>query len=551
VDRDIKRQTSALVEAGMILASELDLESLLQRIADLSREVVGARYGAVGVLGDEGDLVRFVYSGIDHATADLIGDLPTGRGVLGALIEEGKPLRMREIGEHPRSYGFPEHHPPMHTFLGVPIIVRGRVFGRLYVTEKQSGDEFSKDDERIALTLATQAGIAIENSRLYEEIRARTVELAQRLAELSSVERVGRLVTSEESIDEVLGSAAEEAVNLTGAKRAIVTLLDRTTNELVIRAEAGADIERVVGVRLQEGRSKNFSVLGRGVGEVVEDLGVDTEIDAMTTALLGNPVHGAFVPMAVRNRAVGTIAVYDRTDRRPFDQDDLVILQMLANQLAIAVENDRLTQSLQALAVLEERERISKELHDGVIQSIYSVGLSLQGTMSLLERDPALAETRIDGVIAQLDNVVRDVRSYIFELQPMVVEGRSFGEAVAELARDLEVNTLATVSMDLPEEACGDLDKNQRSNLIQIVREIFSNIARHGEATELTVSCRREGDRLTLQVDDNGRGFDPESVIRGHGLGNMEARSRTMGGELSLYRLKPTGMRHVVSLPLT
>ncbi|MDQ3661992.1 MAG: GAF domain-containing protein [Actinomycetota bacterium] len=181
MDGHAQRQTAGLVEAGLALASELDLDALLQRIADLAREVVGARYGAVGVVGEDGLLLRFVYSGIDKETADRIGDLPHGRGLLGVLLEDGRPMRMREISEHPDSYGFPPNHPPMHSFLGIPIIVRDRVFGRLYLTEKQGAPEFTKDDERIAMTLAAQAGVTIQNANLLEEVKARGDELADSL----------------------------------------------------------------------------------------------------------------------------------------------------------------------------------------------------------------------------------------------------------------------------------------------------------------------------------------------------------------------------------
>lgn len=177
-ERSAHGRLAALVEAGMTLASELELDGLLQRIADLSRDVIGAKYGAVGVLGPDGELVRFVYSGIDQATADRIGPHPTGIGVLGAIIEEGRPLRLREISDHPRSSGFPEHHPRMHTFLGVPISVRDSIYGRLYLAEKQTAQQFSKDDERLALMFAAQAGIAIENARLHDEVASRREEMA-------------------------------------------------------------------------------------------------------------------------------------------------------------------------------------------------------------------------------------------------------------------------------------------------------------------------------------------------------------------------------------
>jgi signal transduction histidine kinase len=371
----------ALVEAGMALVSELDLDALLQRIADLARQVVDARYAAVGVVGEAGELTRFIYSGIDQATADRIGELPIGRGVLGVLVTEAKPLRLQEISDHPASYGFPPEHPPMHSFLGVPIIVRGRVFGRLYLTEKRDAREFSKDDERLALTLAAQAGIAIDNSRLLDEI----------------------------------------------------------------------------------------------------------------------------------------------------------------------------TSQQRDMAILEERERISKELHDGVIQSIYSVGLSLQGTLTMLERDPTSASERVDDVIKQLDELVRDVRGYIFELRPKIVEEKGLRAAISELAEDLQVNTLAHVTLDLHPDACDSLTDDQETHLIQIVREILSNIARHAGAKWVHIRCARDdgdGDAgLRLDVLDDGRPFEPNSVTPGHGLGNMAARAADLGGKLEMAPRSPKGMRHSLFIP--
>ena len=371
------RQTAGLVEAGLALAAELDLDVLLQRIADVAREVLGADYAAVGVVGEDGLLTRFVYSGIDQETADAIGDLPHGRGLLGALIEGGRPMRMREISDHPVSTGFPPNHPPMHSFLGVPIIVRDQVFGRLYMTEKQGAPEFSKDDERIAMTLAAQAGVAIDNANLIEEVKARGDELA----------------------------------------------------------------------------------------------------------------------------------------------------------------------------VLEERDRISKELHDGVIQAIYSVGLSLQGAMSRAERDPEGTKQRMEEAISTLDNVVRDVRSYIFALQPKSVEEKGLKAAIAELVRDLEVNALSETRVQLSDEAVALLPESIHGEVVQIARELLSNIARHAQAGEVWVACAvRDGDTFVLTIEDDGRGFDPASVPRGQGLNNIEERARRIGGMLVITQREPRGMVHTLTI---
>ena len=377
-DQPAERRLAGLVEAGMVLASEVDLEMLLQRIADLARDVIGARYAAVGVLGDDGKLTRFVYSGIDDHTAKLIGDLPTGHGVLGVIIEEGRPLRLREISDHTRSAGFPPNHPPMHTFLGVPILSRNTVYGRLYLTEKEDGTAFSKDDERIALLFAAQAGVAIQNTRLHEEV------------------------------------------------------------------------------------------------------------------------------MSTRS----------------------------------------------SMAILEERDRIAKDLHDGVIQSIYSVGLSLQAGLATLSNAPERTQKRIDAAIAELDNVVRDVRAYIFELKPAVDGHQSVAGRIADLARNFEVNTLATAYVDLNLGALESLDPEAQGHVVHICREVLSNIARHAGAREVHILCATEANEFIFEITDDGRRFDPTTVDRGYGLTNIDERAQTLGGTLEIIESHSgKGMVHRLTAP--
>ncbi|MDP9222364.1 MAG: GAF domain-containing sensor histidine kinase, partial [Actinomycetota bacterium] len=290
----------------------------------------------------------------------------------------GHPLRAHEISEHPDSYGFPPNHPPMHSFLGVPIIVRDRIFGRLYMTEKEGGHRFSKDDERIAMTLAAQAGVAIDNANLVEDLKLRGEELA----------------------------------------------------------------------------------------------------------------------------------------------------------------------------VLEERDRISKELHDGVIQSIYSVGLSLQGAMALIERDPQATKKRMDEVIGTLDDVVRDVRSYIFALQPKTVEERGLRKGIEELVKDLEVNTLTEATVQLSDGALDMIPEAAKGDFIQIVRGILSNVARHARATQVEVACAvREGHTVVLTIEDDGIGFDPATVQRGDGLTNIEERAGHIDGEIIISKRRPKGTVHTLSIP--
>ncbi len=547
----MEQRLSGLIDAGLTLASELELDVLLQRIADLSRQVIGASYGAVGVISEEGELIRFVHSGVSEETVHEIGHLPTGEGVLGAIIEEGRPLRLREISDHARSVGFPEHHPVMRSFLGVPIVSKGQVYGRLYLTEKKNAPEFTKDDERIALLFASQASVALENARLYEEVRQRGDELARRMAQMASVEQVGTLLVRGRSIDETLDLIVQESVKLTGGSRGTLMLVDDQTGDLIVRHAAGDETApTLVGVRLSPDKSKAGTVMRRFQGEIVENLSLDQEISAEAIERLGMPESGAFAPLVIRGRAVGTLAVYhDRS--AALSPDDLAMIQILANHAAIALQNEQLTEAMQDLAVLEERDRISKELHDGVIQAIYSVGLSLQSTTSLVRRDPDRVLERIDQAINQLDDVVRDVRSYIFELQPKSVEEKGLVPALRELVRDLEVNTLANAKVELDEKLCESLNGEERIQVIQVVREILANIARHAQAQEVNLYCSERDGHLVLTIEDDGLGFDPLKVERGDGLQNIEDRAAKLGGTIEIAGREPRGTRTVLRFPRT
>lgn len=550
--RPTQRQLAALVESGMILASDLQLDSLLQRVADLACEIVGARYAAVGVLDDDGNLARFVYSGIDSDAAARIGHLPTGRGVLGVVIEEGAPLRLADISQHPRAVGFPAHHPQMRSFLGVPITIKGRTFGRLYMTEKQDAPGFSKDDERMACTLAAQAGLAIENARLIEEARRRGEELARRVEELGSVYQTGSLLTSAGSLDETLAAVVEAARRITGTRFATLMLLDHPTGELELRIASGKGGENasLIGKRFAPGTSKAHAVLARHCGEVVADIAADPEIHRDVVRLLGRPRSGIFVPLFVGGRDIGALACYDPEDGRPPTETDLLPLQVLGAMAAVAVENDRLNRALRDMTLLEERERIARDLHDGVIQSIYAIGLSLQGALVKLgDREPELKRV-IERAISGLDHVVRDVRNYIFSLEPMVASGRDLRQALLELAREHEADTLAHVVISVSPDV-SRITSHRSVHVLHVVREILSNTARHGHAQMVSIDVCIQGDELVLTIEDDGVGFDPDAVEPGHGLYNIRRRALELRGTLDISSRPQGGMAHVLRVPLT
>jgi signal transduction histidine kinase len=360
-----------LIRSGLALASELSLETVLQRIVESAAEVTDAQYGALGVLGLDGRIAQFVTTGISDDQRAAIGDPPTGHGILGVLIEDPRPLRIRNLSEHPLSYGFPPNHPPMSSFLGAPVSSRGRLYGNLYLTNKTGADEFDEEDEEALVILAAQAGIAVENAHLYEEV-------------------------------------------------------------------------------------------------------------------------------------------------------------------------ERLT-------VLEDRERIARELHDGVIQALFAVGMGLQGTAALAH-DEALA-SRIEGAVGELDRVIRDLRNYIFGLRPGILADRQLGAALQVLAEEFQSRSGVVTVVRLDDGVASELSAIA-GDVLQLAREALSNVGRHAGAASCRLSLHRRDALAVLEVDDDGRGFDPSAVRRGDGIANLERRTAALGGKVSIESSPAQGTTVRIELPL-
>ncbi|HET9672498.1 MAG TPA: GAF domain-containing sensor histidine kinase [Actinomycetota bacterium] len=376
MDSDRSRR---LIESGLLLAADgVSLDGVLDRVVELAMDVTQARYGALGILTDDGTIERFLTRGVTDEERAAIGDPPTGRGLLGILIREGHALRLADIGRDPRSVGFPPNHPPMRSFLGAPVVAHGRVFGRIYLTEKHGGRGFTEDDERAVVVLAAQAGTAIENARLHEE-----------------TERQHR------------------------------------------------EIER--------------------------------------------------------------------------------------------------------LRVSEERERIAKELHDGVIQSLFAVGMGLQGA-GAIAHEPEVVR-RIEGAVDEIDRAIRDLRNYIFGLRPGVLADRQLDTALAELAQEFQERSDVVTVVDVDGTIAAEL-AGHATDVVQLTRELLSNVARHAKAATCRVSLSPDEAGALLVVDDDGAGFDPEDVTDGMGLANVRARAGSLGGTLEIVSAAGSGTTVRVTIPL-
>lgn len=523
----------ALNEAALAITSERSLDGVLQRIAELARELVGAEYGALGVVDSEGVIVSFSTSGISDEQRAAIGALPKGRGLLGALIREGKPLRVPDISADPRSVGFPPNHPPMRNLLGIPILLGERVLGDLYLANKVNAAEFSQQDEELVLLLARHAAAAIENARL-------NTALEGRVRQFQALQVLGSAVSAVLELDAVLSLVVDRSMVLMRTTGAAIGFVEGP--DLVYRVTTGRGAQALRDVRLPLSKSLAGMAITGGRPVVSRDLPHDPRGNARLAARVA--VRDAvWVPLIAKGQAMGVLAVFDRVDEQPVAEEDAEVLQLYANQAAVAIENARLYERVQGLAVLEDRERIMRELHDGIIQSIYGVGLGLEYAVDLISERPEEARHRVRQAALALNEVLGDIRSYILKLGPSAEAGATPRLVLERIVQEFQTTWPHAVSFSASAGAAARLGAEELHHLAQVAREALANVVRHAQATWIGVELRVEGDRLRLRVADNGIGFDPRiRVDQSHfGLRDMRDRAHQLNGRLNLRRRSPTG----------
>ncbi|MEV0152490.1 GAF domain-containing sensor histidine kinase [Micromonospora sp. NPDC050686] len=528
-----RERLRALLDAVVGIGSDLDLRSTLQRIVQSACELVGARYGALGVIGPDRLLHDFIIHGIDAELHAKIGDLPHGRGVLGLLIDDPRPVRMPDITQHPKSYGFPPHHPPMHSFLGVPVRIRDQVFGNLYLAEKQGAAEFTEDDEEIVVALAAAAGVAIENARLYALAHRRERWLAA-TAEITSV------LLGEVRRTDALALVARRAREVAGAELALVLLYDEDAGQFTVEVVDGAGerTAEMVGALLPAGETTFAGSVTERRHELVENL---AEAAPWPVPVVAGPA--VVSPLAAADTLHGVLVIAHQPDRGGTADDDVALLGSFAGQAALAMERARGQEERELLVVLEDRERIARDLHDVVIQRLFATGLQLQS--GAMNARPEVAK-RINAAVDDLDATIRDIRRTIFELRtPMSAALRT------EIREAIEV---ATESLGYrPElELVGPIDSavpdTLRPELTAVLREALSNAVRHARAERVAVAVRVEAGWVTVTVTDDGVGCDPAAARSG--LVNLRERAERLGGDFQLGRVIPHGTELRWSVPL-
>jgi signal transduction histidine kinase len=531
----------ALLEAGLALTSELSLDNLLQRLTELAAELTGARYAALGVIDPSGSrLERFVTHGLDDETRRAIGDPPHGRGILGALIHDARPLRLHAIADDPRSVGFPPNHPPMATFLGVPVLLRGVAYGNLYLTDKAAGEDFTDADQELVELLASQAAVAIENARLYE---ASTRWSRQ----LESLIEVSGALARETDVDVLLELLAQRLQELLAA-RLVVVALPAGVDELRIVTAAGEDAERLVGSMVPRSGAKAGQVLERGRSERVDSLLEDPEVNVEFTRGIGARA-GLWVPLLVGGRPIGVLTAYDKvgaSDAR-FTHDDVRLAETFASRAAVAVElSERVERdALRRIVAAQEleRQRLARELHDETGQALTSILLGLR------QLEGAEAES-----VAQLRELVvatlQDVRRLAVELRPKVLDDFGLVPALERLTGAFAEQT--GIDVDLEAGAVSErLPPEVETAIYRIVQESLTNVVKHSHAQRVSVLLTRANGRIKAVIEDDGTGFDP-GAPRSDGIGliGMRERIELLDGTLAVESSETSGTTVALEVPV-
>ncbi|MEV0063189.1 GAF domain-containing protein [Nocardia sp. NPDC050718] len=521
---DVRDRMDRLMEAMLVVTAGLDLDNTLRTIVHTAIELVDARYGALGVRETDktsNQLAEFVYEGIDDRTRVLIGDLPRGHGVLGLLIAEPKPIRLTNLSDHPSSVGFPDRHPPMRTFLGVPVQVRGEVFGNLYLTEKADGLEFTEDDEVVVQALAAAAGIAIENARLYEQSRIRQQWL-------EAIRDVATELLAGSPSEDVLELIAERGRSLTNSACTFLALPEdpdvpsEEITELRVVAAAGADAGVLVGRAIPLTASSPVAAAFRSGLPVTSDAPAhDPVFDSI--ADFGPALT---LPLRANGLVTGVLTTVLPAGTTPPSDEDQALMTTYADQAAVALQLAATQRRMRDLDVYADRDRIARGLHDHVIQRLFAVGLSLQGTMQRV-RTPEV-RTRLDETIDDIQAIVQDIRYSIFDLQSNTTTDSSqyrkrLHHIITEMTAETGLRT--TVRLAGPVTV---LEPPLSDHVEAVLREAVSNVVRHAKANSVAVELVVR-DEVTIEVADDGIGIAPE-VTRRSGLANLAARAAAAGG---------------------
>jgi len=530
----LEDRLAALHRASLELVRQTDLPFLLERIAQLAREQVGAQYAALGVLDEAGSLEQFIPVGMTHEEIGRLAHPPVGLGLIGVLMHSAETIRIPDIAADPRMVGFPLHHPPMKSLLGVPLRLGEAQLGQIYLTNKLDGPEFTIEDQQVIEMLAAYAATAISNVRLYAKLTERDRTLTRRTETLSLLNDLASTLASSSDIDQILDKAISQITDYLHIEVGEVYLRQEESNLLRLVLHRGESVvhlwkraefhlgEGVVGQTAKMGQTRQFTLPGPE--------GKDLEPDAARSLR-----HVISLPLTGRLGVLGVLCVAS-DHQQPMDELEMQFLATLSAWVGTVIENIRLNVTQRRLAVLEERERFGMDLHDGIIQSIYAVGLTLEHARLLMAETPDYARQRIEQAISDLNSTIRDIRAYILDLRPRQFHDEALMPGLGRLVKEFHTNTLVEVKLEGPPDGELKLPEAHAVALFHICQEALANIAKHARATKVEVVVWSTPERVLLEIRDNGHGFELSKtrLALGHGLSNMQTRARNVGGDVEI-----------------
>jgi signal transduction histidine kinase len=529
----------ALVETGIAISSELSLDGVLERIVEAAARVTGAEYAALGVIDPSGSgLERFVTHGMAPEVQTEIGDPPHGRGILGVLIQDARPLRLHDLTEDPRSVGFPPGHPPMHSFLGVPIRLRGVAYGNLYLTEKEGGD-FTDEDEELVTLLAAQAAVALENARLYESATTWSQQL-------ESLNEVGAALVGELELDPLLKLVVARLRELIGARLVAIAL--PAGEGLRIAAADGAGSDTLAAINMLEADSKTARVLERGRSERIDSLLEDPEVSQEVARRLGAST-GLYVPLRARERTIGVLIAHDKIGRdKRFGSADLRLAEQFALRASIAVDLSRRVarDALRRVVAGQEieRRRLARELHDETGQALTSILLGLRAV------EEANSDVDVDDLRELVVGTLQDVRRLAVQLRPKALDDFGLVPALERLVQTFSESS--GISVDLEARIGeGRLPSDVETTVYRIIQEALTNVVKHAEARKVSILLVHRDTTLTAVVEDDGQGFDPTAVgDNSLGLEGMRERVELHDGRMVVEASSGAGTTLRIEVPL-
>jgi two-component system sensor histidine kinase DevS len=540
----------SLHRASLELVSNLSLDNVLERIVNLAREEVDAAYAALGVLDENGNLVQFIPVGMTKEEIERVGHYPVGKGLIGAIKKEAMPIRVPKINEDSRSAGFPKGHPYMESFLGVPIIHGDQILGHIYLSNKQGYPEFTADDEHVLETLAAYAAVAITNARMYEAILERDKALVRQNEDLALLNDVAASLTGSLDVNDILELTLNRVMTYLNIEIGEIYLTEDSSQELQLSLHRGEASELIFNLRrfhIGEGfigktaESKQFIVSYK----LVKDARY------LNTTFVNDGYKSiACFPLIARDVVIGVMCLVSKKNRK-FAERQLNVLASMGKWAGITIENAYLHSQARRLAVLEERERIGMDLHDGIIQSIYAVGLALDYARVALDDDTDQARQKIDQAIDGCNKTIRDIRAYISDLRPRELVGSDLQKNIQRLVEEYRLNTLAEATLIGPPDGLTGLPASHATALFHICQEALANVAKHSQARRVDIRLWSSRDRVLVEVADNGQGFDLRkmSITLGHGLSNMHVRARKVGGDVEITSAPSEGTTVLAWVP--